>query len=135
MATFLDTNIILRFLLRDDEAKFQRCYDVLKRTERGEEKLETSDLVISEVVWNLESKPYGLDRERIRDLVLPIVQLRGLRLSGKRVFEPAFQLYVDKAIDFVDAYNAATMERRGLNEVYSYDPDFDRVPGITRIEP
>lgn len=135
MATFLDTNIILRFLLRDEEAKFQRCFDLLKRAERGEEKLETSDLVISEVVWILESKPYGLDRDRIRDLVLPIVQLRGLRLSGKRVFERAFQVYGDKAIDFIDAYNAATMERRGLNEIYSYDPDFDRVPGITRVEP
>ncbi|MDP2948411.1 MAG: PIN domain-containing protein [Chloroflexota bacterium] len=135
MATFLDTNIILRFLLRDEEAKFQRCFDLLKRAERGEEKLETSDLVISEVVWVLESKPYSLDRDRIRDLVLPIVQLRGLRLSGKRVFERAFQVYGDKAIDFIDAYNAATMERRGLNEIYSYDADFERVEGIKRLEP
>jgi len=135
MRSFLDTNIILRFLLRDDEARFQRCYDLLKRTERGEEKLETSDLVISEVVWILESKLYSLDRDRIRDLVLPILQLRGLRLPGKRVFERALQLYGDKAIDFVDAYNAATMEKRGLAAIYSYDVDFDKVEGINRLEP
>jgi predicted nucleic acid-binding protein len=135
MAVFLDTNVILRFLLRDDEAKFQRCYDLLKRAETGEERLETSDLVISEVVWVLESTAYGLGREEIRSRLLPIVRLRGLRMPARRVLERAFDLYVTKSVDFVDAYNAATMERRGLGQIYSYDADFDKLEGIARQEP
>ena len=27
------------------------------------------------------------------------------------------------------------MEARGIDEVYSYDTDFDRVEGIIRVEP
>ena len=27
------------------------------------------------------------------------------------------------------------MRARGINEVYSYDTDFDRVDGISRVEP
>ena len=50
---------------------------------------------------------------------------------GVRAFDP----YVTKSVDFVDAYNAATMERRGLGQIYSYDADFDKLEGIARQEP
>ena len=33
------------------------------------------------------------------------------------------------------AYNAATMERRGLAQIYSYDADFDKLEGMARQEP
>jgi hypothetical protein len=33
------------------------------------------------------------------------------------------------------AYNAVTMERRGLAQIYSYDADFDKLEGMARQEP
>ena len=135
MTAFLDTNVILRFLLRDDEEKFQRCYALLKRVELGEERLVASDPVITEAVWIMETKPYSLGRGRIRDLLVPIIQLRGLTLPGRELLQRALELYARTRIDFVDAYNAAIMQRRGLDRIYSYDTDFDRVPGLTRVEP
>jgi predicted nucleic acid-binding protein len=41
----------------------------------------------------------------------------------------------NETIDLVDAYNAATMERRGLGQIYSYDADFDKLEGIARRKP
>ena len=38
-------------------------------------------------------------------------------------------------VSFVDAYNAAYMESRGITEVYSDDTDFDKIEGIKRVEP
>ena len=55
MARFLDTNILVRYLIRDDEEKALACLTLLERAGRGEEKLVTSDLVIAEVVWVLGS--------------------------------------------------------------------------------
>jgi len=132
----LDTNVILRYLLRDDELKAQRCLELLEKVERREIKLRTTDLVIAEVVWVLESPTtYNLPRDKIRDLLLPIILLPGLRLTGKKLYRRIFELYVDQNIDFTDAYNAAHMERRGLTRIYSYDSDFDRIAGISRVEP
>ena len=51
------------------------------------------------------------------------------------VLERAFDLYVTKSVDFVAADNAATIERRGLGQIYSYDADFDKLEGIARQEP
>ncbi|MCL0046403.1 PIN domain-containing protein [Dehalococcoidales bacterium] len=133
---FLDANIILRYLLQDDELKAQRCLELLEKAERREVILHTTDLVIAETVWVLESpSTYNLPKDRIRDLLLPIILLPGLRLADKKLYRRIFDLYVNQDIDFIDAYNTAHMEKWGLMQVYSYDLDFDRISGITRLEP
>ena len=47
----------------------------------------------------------------------------------------AFDLYVRLRLPFADAYYAALMQRRGIQEIISFDKDFDRIPGVTRREP
>jgi len=47
----------------------------------------------------------------------------------------ALALYGRKNIDYIDAYNAVSMRRFGLTEIYSYDEDFDAIEGIRRKEP
>ena len=133
---FLDTNIILCYLLRDDEIEAQHCLELLEKAERREVKLRTTDLIVVEIGWVLESPTtYNLPRDRIRDLLLPIILLPGLRLPGKKLYRRIFELYVDQNIDLIDAYNAAHMEKRGLTRIYSYDSDFDRIAGVSRVEP
>ena len=136
MTRFLDTNIFIRYLTRDDEVKAQAAYALLHRIERGEETALTSDAVIAEVVFILQSpRNYGLARERVRSLVEPVVWLRGLRLPNKRLYDRVFDLYCATRMSFIDAYNVALMESNGVSEIYSYDTDFDRVEGILRLEP
>ncbi len=136
MPRFLDTNILLRYLTRDDETKARASFELLLRVERGEEVVVTSDLVIAETVFNLQSpRQYGFSRDRIRQLIEPIIALRGLRLPQKSLYSRVFDLYCNNRIGFADAYNAALMERQGLTEIYSYDTDFDRIDGIARVEP
>ena len=53
MDFILDTNIILRHLLRDDEEKAARSKALLTRIERAEVKARTSDVVITEMVFVL----------------------------------------------------------------------------------
>ncbi|MSQ40826.1 MAG: hypothetical protein EXR55_04055 [Dehalococcoidia bacterium] len=61
---FLDTNILLRHLTGDDPLKAQACSLLLQRVEWGEEVVETSDCVVWETVFVLQSpRPYGLMRE------------------------------------------------------------------------
>ena len=131
---FLDTNILLRYLTRDDEDKAQRSLSLLIKAEQGQEKVITSSLVIFEVVFTLQSF-YKIPRQQIKELVLPIIFLRGLHLPGKHVYQRAFDLYVTKNISFADAYNVAYMLAEEVFHIYSWDTDFDKIDGITRLEP
>ena len=136
MARFLDTNILIRYLTRDDEKKADASLQLLLRVARGEEVLVTTDLVIFETVFTLQSpRQYGLTMSRIRELVEPIVTMRSLRLPRKSVYPRAFDLCDELEIDFADAFNIAYMEANGIHEVYSYDSDFDRAEGVSRLEP
>ena len=136
MSRFLDANILLQHLAREDEQKAIGCRELLLRLERGEEVAVATDIVIFEAVYILQSaRHYGLSRGRIRQLLEPIIALRGLRLPRKSLYPRAFYLYCEEGIGFADAYNVAFMEVRGLSEVYSYDTDFDRIEGISRVGP
>ena len=133
---FLDANIILRYLTRDDPVKAERCFNLLKKADRGEIELITSEAVIAEVVYVLSSpKVYAVSRERIRSLLIPIISLRGLKLSSRKLYLRALDLYAALAIDFEDALAVAHMERHGISQTLSYDAHFDRVAGIERCEP
>jgi predicted nucleic acid-binding protein len=44
-------------------------------------------------------------------------------------------MYVAYEIDFEDALIVAHMEQQAIRDVYSYERDFDEVPGVNRQEP
>ncbi len=135
---FLDTNVILRYLTRDDEAKAEACYQLFQQVRRGEEELVTCEAIVTEVVYVLSSAraPYRLSHEEIRARLVPILTLRGLRLPQKRVYLSALDLYASSPfLDFEDALAVAHMERLGVTEIVSYDRDFDRLPTLQRVEP
>jgi len=138
VARFVDSNVFLRLLAptasAEDLRKAERARDLLLRVERGEEQLVTSPVVIFETIFTL-NRTYRRPREQIRDGVVDILSLRGLQLPGKRVFFDALQLFAETNLSFGDAFNVVTMRARGLTDIYSWDTDFDRVPGIARVEP
>ena len=135
---FLDTNVILRYLTKDDEAKAEACYRLFRRMRHGEEEVLTCEAIVSEVVYVLSSRraPYRLSHEEIRGRLMPILTLRGLKLPQKSVYIRALDIYaLSTRLDFEDALAAAHMERQGITEILSYDKDFDLVAGIQRVEP
>ena len=133
---FIDANVFLRFLTRDDVIKAERVKILLERAEQGEVELTTSESVICELVFVLSSPNlYNLSRERVRTLLLPIVSLRGLKLPNRSVVLRGLDLCAGTPMDFVDALAIAHMEARSVTEGYSYDEHFDGVSGIRRLEP
>ncbi len=135
-ARFLDTNILLRHLLNDDPIKSPACFALIQAIEQGRLSAWTSHLVIAEAVFVLSSRrTYNLSRDRVRDLLLPLIGLPGLKIPQKRLFGRIFELYTSLPIDFVDCYHATTLEVRGELDLYSYDAHFDQVPTVRRFEP
>jgi predicted nucleic acid-binding protein len=130
---FLDTNIILRHVLGDDPVQSPAATAYLARIEQGEIQVRTADTVVFEAVFTLQ-RHYRQPRIKIQQALLPLIELSGIVLPGKRRFREAFALYVDQNIPFADAYHAVLMKHLGLSEVVSFDTDFDRIQGIKRID-
>lgn len=134
MVRFLDTNVLMRYFANDDPIRAQHALALIERIERGEEKVVTSLMIVFETVFLLERR-YKVPKLRVRDLVWDVLSMRGVQLAGKSLCAQALGLYVDKNISLADAYSAVFMQSRGITEIYSWDADFDKIPGLSRIEP
>jgi predicted nucleic acid-binding protein len=131
---FLDTNIFLRHLLGDVPEQSHRASAYFEAIEQGAARARISDIVVFEVVFTLE-RGYRRSKAEIQSVLLPLLELPGIVLPGKRKFREVFGIYVEKNIPFADAYHAVMMRKLALSEVVSFDRDFDRIPTLQRVEP
>jgi len=132
---FLDANVFIRYLTNDDPAKADRVEKLLDLAATGKERLLTTELVIAEVVWVLESF-YKLDNLSIGPMIKAILATQGLEVINGALIEKAVELYMKQNIDFIDGYIVAVMERYKVNEIFSYDKKhLTRINAILRKEP
>lgn len=131
---FVDTNVFLRHLRQDHPDHSPRATAYLERVERGELRVRTADTVVFEAVYTLQSL-YKQPKAAIREALLPLLELQGIELPGKRRLRRVFDYYVDHNISFADAYHAVLVESLGLDGVVSFDKGYDRIPGLRRWEP
>jgi predicted nucleic-acid-binding protein len=101
----------------------------------GAIRLLTTELVIAEVVWVLESF-YKLDNLAIGPMVKAILATPGLEVVNGSLVEKAIEHYLTHNIDFIDSYIAAVMERHQVSDIFSYDKKhLSRITAIRRLEP
>jgi predicted nucleic acid-binding protein len=131
---FLDTNVLVRHFTQDNLAQSPRASAYLQRIEDGDVRVYIEPTVIFETVYLLE-KQYKIPRVIVRDGLLALLDLPGITMPGKRRIRDAFALYIEHNLPFADAYHIAVMRAASVHEIVTFDREFDRIPGIARIEP
>ena len=131
---FIDTNILIRLLGGDDPLKADRCHQLFKTAKAGHVKLYLTHLILAETIWIL-SKKYGVGKSSLVEGIRRLLNTPNVFCDDAPLILAALDLFESKSISFIDAYHAVTLPSRGITEFYSYDTDFDQIPGITRREP
>ncbi|MCK9196470.1 MAG: type II toxin-antitoxin system VapC family toxin [Syntrophales bacterium] len=132
---FVDTNLFVRYLTNDDSEKADRVEALLNEATGGEIKLITSDLVLAELIWVLESS-YDLKPAAITPMIRSILTTPGLEVINGAIVGRALEIYQDQNVDFVDGHIAALAEKLNISEIYSFDKKhLSRIESIKRIEP
>ena len=124
---YLDSNVILRYLL--DESQASSIEKILK----GKEKLVVLDIVFAEVVWTL-NRFYKWKKERIVEVASSLLELDSIKVN-KSLLSKSLKIYRDQNVKYTDAYIAASMLVKEGRSIYSYDKHFDRISGVKRIQP
>ena len=106
----LDTNVLVRHLVRDDEAQFERVRRLLRRAAAADEALFVSLLVLQETEWVLRSR-YGLAKAEIMDTISVLLDTTEIRFEDEPAIEEALFLWKDSAADFSDCL-IGTCDRR-----------------------
>ncbi|MFQ5737817.1 MAG: PIN domain-containing protein [Acidobacteriota bacterium] len=128
---FADTNLFLRYLTNDVPEQADAVERLLRQAGSGKVFLETSVLVMAEMIWTMESY-YGLDRSAISDNVLAILNTPGLEVENAKLILQAMVWYEEEKVDFGDAYNAAWLLDRGMKVACTFDrKHFARLDGVS----
>ncbi len=131
---FIDTNVFLRLLTRDHPQKSEACLKMFRKALEKGEPLFTSDLVMAEIIWVLEGF-YHLKKEEIVNKMEKILNTPNLHCQNKKLLQECLILYLEKDIDFIDAYNAVLMKKEKIDVLYTYDEDFKSISWITSQKP
>lgn len=132
---FADTNLFLRFLTKDVPEQAEAVHKLLLQAAQGDISLITTSIVIAEIVWTLESF-YKETKDKIQQMVLSFLNTPGLEVDNGELIIRALRRYVDKSIDFIDAYHAAWMEIHNITTIYTFDQNhFSKIEELTVLTP
>ncbi len=128
----LDTNVLVRYLVRDIPEQAEAAQDLLQRLTLEDPGFVSREVAI-ETAWVLE-RSYRFPREQIADI------LEELTAVGSLVFEVgddvrrAVLYFRQGGPDFADLMILAAAERAGANPLYTFDQRFARSTNAVLIE-
>jgi predicted nucleic acid-binding protein len=131
---FVDANLILRYFTKEPPDMAEAAFNTFSAAQDGHIRLAIIPITVAEVVWVLESF-YNYPKDQIAITLTQFLHSEGLEVINLDVLIQALSLYQEKNIDFADALLAVSALSGGPNLIYSFDHHFDRIPGITRLEP
>ena len=125
----VDTNVLVRFLVRDDEAQFDKARKLIKREVAAGRRVFISQLVLLETEWVLRSR-YSLPKHPIIAAISGLLDADDVRFEDEPAIEEALYLWKDTAADFADCLIGAQNRRLGCRATATFDVKAARLPGF-----
>jgi predicted nucleic-acid-binding protein len=121
----LDTNVLLRYFLRDDPAQAARAERELARDDR----FLIDGIVLCELVWVLEAG-YGLSRAEIGAALETIVATAQFEIDGKDLVIAALEDFRTSAADFSDCLIGRRNRAAGAAPTVTFDRSLKGLEGF-----
>jgi predicted nucleic-acid-binding protein len=137
----IDTNVLLRYLLEDDNDQSPKAQKIIT----GTDKILVTDVVLIETVWTLKGKKYKLNKEEIINTIYKLFEEPNIVFEDGQTIWRALGDFISakpvkvgnklKEADFPDALivNKAryVITRKGhvLDKGYTFDKAAQEIPG------
>lgn len=115
----IDTDVLVRFLVRNDEAQFERARRLIKCEVGRGETVFISQLVLLETEWVLRSR-YGVVKAVIVAALSVLLDARDLQFEGESSVEEAVFLWKDCSAEFADCLINAHHRALGCRATATY---------------
>jgi predicted nucleic-acid-binding protein len=123
----VDTNVIVRFLVRDDEKQAEAARRRLKRAEKNRERLLVPLLVVLETIWVLESA-YNKARSEVLDAIRDMRQMPVFEFEADDVIERLLADGESRKADLADILIAHSARARGCESGITFDKQAAKLP-------
>jgi predicted nucleic-acid-binding protein len=128
----LDTNVLVRFLVKDDRRQATRARSFLTAAIANNQQLYVSDIVACDLVWVLDSA-YGFERTDIVAVLRRLLHAGHLTFGSTDRITQAVDAYATGRGDFADYLVRAEAMDAGCDTVVTFDKTLHREPNFRAL--
>jgi Predicted nucleic-acid-binding protein, contains PIN domain len=100
---FIDTNVLLRFLLNDHQDLSPKAKSIFLKAQEGKIEIYLDEIVVAEAVWTLSSY-YQIKKEKIIETLEKLISQNWIINPRKKLILEVLLLYKSKNIHYIDAW-------------------------------
>ena len=116
----IDTDVLVRFLVRDDESQFEKARMLIKREVTAGRRVFVSQLVLLETEWVLRSR-YDLSKVEIIAAISGLLDATDVQFEEEPAIEAALFVWKESAVDFADCLIGAQNKILGCLATATFD--------------
>lgn len=128
----IDTNVLVRFLVRDDLAQFEQARELINREVSAGNRVVINQLVLLETEWVLRSR-YSLTKQQMMETISALLDAPDVQFEDEPAVEEALFVWRDTRADFADCLIGARNRRLGCRATASFDVKAAKLPGFMGI--
>jgi predicted nucleic-acid-binding protein len=125
----LDTNVLVCYLVEDDQKQSRRAARLVESALADDEPLFISDVVVCETVWVLASA-YGLPRAEIADAIGSLLRAKSVVFASSDELASALEAYRRGRGDFADYLIREHAQSHGATGTATFDKVVLKEPGF-----
>ena len=125
----LDTNVLVRLLVRDDEEQFERARKLIRREVQRDVPVRISLLVLLETEWVLRSR-YKLSKAEILGAFSDLLSAVDMSFEDEPSIEEALFVWKDSPAQFADCLIGARHRALGCTATATFDQGALKLPGF-----
>jgi predicted nucleic-acid-binding protein len=124
----LDTNVLVRYLVQDDDKQSALAKKLIRAAVRSGETLYIPITVLLELEWVLRSN-FGFDKQQVTTILSSLLASNELSFESEGAAEIALALYRKGAADFADCVHTALAHVAGESPLWTFDRAASKVDG------
>ncbi|MBC7972178.1 MAG: type II toxin-antitoxin system VapC family toxin [Verrucomicrobia bacterium] len=126
----IDTNILVRYLVRDDLKQFEKAEQILSQRPESQEVCLVNHVVLCETFWVLKSI-YSYERYRLVETLEFLLNSQPFEFESRTIVERALEDFQRSKADFSDCLLNQINKIIGCTETYTFDRATERLDGFT----
>jgi len=128
----IDTNVLVRFLARDNEVRFEKARKLIKREVSAGRRVFVNQLVLMKTEWVLRSR-YAVPKNQIIEAISGLLDAADVQFEDEPAIEEALFTWKDTTADFADCLIGVKNRRLGCRATVSFDLKAAKLPGFMAV--
>ena len=116
----LDTNVLVRYLTRDDETQFRAAKRLLEEIEASGETAHIDVIVLAELAWVLEIS-YGFDKSTLVSVLEQLLQTVEFTVENRDLVDEALSEFAKGKAGFADCLIGVRNRATGCEITATFD--------------